>query len=208
MTNWIVPFIITISYTVIAVILGVLARGKLEMKKMENWSISGNTLGVLVIFFLTGKANISSYTFMGAPGWGYANGVAAFYVVVGLSPASFLAYFVGPRITELAQKNHIITLAEGYGKRYESRLLRAITALVSGMATIGMAVIQVMGIGYILAVMSGGHIPFWLGQTIVLIAVFIYIFTSGVRAIGWTNVFQGVLMFIMSGGFNTPHLDA
>jgi len=32
----------------------------------------------------------------------------------------------------------------------------------------------------------------------VLIAIFIYIFTSGVRAIGWTNVLQGVLMFTLS----------
>ncbi len=198
MEKWILPFCITISYTVITVFLGLKSRGQMNMRKMENWSISGNTIGVVVTFFLCGAANISAYTFMGAPAWGYLKGVAAFYILVGLSLTAFTGYLAGPRINKLAQKEKIITLAEAYGVRYESKFLRAVTGIVGGLATIGMSVIQIIGVGYILFVMSGKHLPLWAGQLIVLIAIFVYVFISGVRAIGWTNVLQGIMMFILS----------
>ncbi len=60
-TTW-GPFVITILYTVVACILGYNAKGKLDMDKVENWSSSGNTLGIIVMIFLTGAGNVSSYT--------------------------------------------------------------------------------------------------------------------------------------------------
>ncbi len=56
-TTW-GPFVITILYTVVACILGYNAKGKLDMDKVENWSSSGNTLGIIVMIFLTGAGNV------------------------------------------------------------------------------------------------------------------------------------------------------
>ena len=44
------------------------------------------------------------------------------------------------------------------------------------------------------------HIPVEIGELIITVAIFSYIFTSGLKAIGWTNVFQGILMFVLSFG--------
>src|SRR5699024_5158113 len=60
------------------------------------------------------------------------------------------------------------------------------------------AVIQTTGAAYILNVMSFGLIPIWVGVFISLGAVSIYLYKSGLRAIGVTNAFQGALMFIVS----------
>lgn len=74
LTSW-GPFIITIMYTVIACILGYSAKGKLDMNKVENWSSSGNTMGIIVMIFLTGAGNVSSYTFLrGSPAGAIAEG--------------------------------------------------------------------------------------------------------------------------------------
>ena len=46
--------------------------------------------------------------------------------------------------------------------------------------------------------MSHGAIPLWLGELIIVSAIAFYVYKSGLRAIGWTNVLQGVLMFCLS----------
>ena len=84
------PLVITLCYTLVACILGFSAKGRLDMSKVENWSSSGNTMGLIVMVFLTGAGNVSAYTFLGAPGWAYSKGVAALYVVVYLG---FIPYF-------------------------------------------------------------------------------------------------------------------
>ena len=38
--------------------------------------------------------------------------------------------------------------------------------------------------------------PFWLGALLAFLVVAIYVFVGGLRAIGFTNVFQGLLMVI------------
>lgn len=204
MEVWIGPFLITIAYTVIAVILGLTAKGKLDINVTENWAASGNTLGVFCLIFLVGAGNVSAYTFLGSPGWSWAKGVPALYVIVYLVLMTITGYLVNPRITELGLKEHILTQAEGFGIRYESQFLRALAAIVATIAGIGASLVQAIGVGYILNVMSGGNIPQWLGSLIVLIAIFIYVYASGLRAIGWTNVFQGIVMFVIAylvGGY-------
>jgi SSS family solute:Na+ symporter len=198
MENWVVPFAMTIAYTVITVILGIAAKGKLDMSELGNWGVSGNTMGALIIFFLIGAGQISAFTFMGAPGWALSRGVAAFYVVVYLALMNFTIYLVNPRICQLAIKHNILTQAEAFGTRYASMGVRGFTVIPGSIVLIAYAEVQVVGCGYVLNIMSGGRIPTWLGIVVILIAVFSYIFTSGLRAIGWTNVLQGILMFVIS----------
>ena len=192
------PFVITILYTVVACILGYNAKGKLDMDKVENWSSSGNTLGIIVMIFLTGAGNVSSYTFLGAPGWGYSRGVACLYVVIYMAFIVYSCYLMSPRVNRLAVKSGYRTQAEGIGARFEYPFLRILCGIVGAFAVIGNSLVQVIGSGNILYVMSHGAIPLWLGELIIVSAIAFYVYKSGLRAIGWTNVLQGVLMFCLS----------
>lgn len=198
MENWVLPFIITIAYTVAAVILGSSAKGNLDMSKLNNWGVSGNTMGFIVMFFLIGAGQVSAFTFMGAPGWALSKGVAAFYVVVYLALMNFTIYLVNPRICQLAIDHKITTQAEAFGRRYESTGVRGLTVIAGSIALIAYAEVQIVGCGYVLNIMSGGHLPVWAAEVIILLAIFIYVFRSGIRAVGWTNVMQGILMFIIA----------
>lgn len=190
--------VICLLYTVIATILGYSAKGKLDMKALDNWSRSGNTMGLIVMIFLTGAGNVSAYTFLGAPGWGFSKGVAVFYVVVYLSFMAFTSYFMSPRVTRLAQEHGLGTQASAIGVRFESSFLRILCGTVGAAAVCGNSIIQIIGCGNILFIMSHGAIPMWAGQGIILLAISFYIYNSGLRAIGWTNVLQGIMMFCLS----------
>lgn len=192
------PLIICCSYTVIATILGYSAKGGLDMNKLENWSRSGNTMGLIVMIFLTGAGNVSAYTFLGAPGWGFSKGVAVFYVVVYLSFMAYTSYFMSPRVTKLAIEHGYGTQAEAIGARFESQFLRLLCGIVGAAAVCGNCLLQIIGCGNILNTMSHGTIPFWAGEAVILAAISFYVYNSGIRAIGWTNILQGVMMFCLS----------
>ena len=76
--------------------------------------------------------------------------------------------------------------------------MRILCGIVGAFAVIGNSLVQVIGSGNILNVMSHGAIPLWLGELIIVSAIAFYVYKSGLRAIGWTNVLQGVMMFCLS----------
>ncbi len=103
---------------------------------------------------------------------------------------------MSPRVNRLAVKSGYRTQAEGIGARFESPFLRILCGIVGAFAVIGNSLVQVIGSGNILYVMSHGAIPLWLGELIIVSAIAFYVYKSGLRAIGWTNVLQGVLMLL------------
>lgn len=196
--NWLVPFLITISYVAVAVFIGLKAGQGREMSRVEEWAVAGRGLGMFVSFFLVGAGGISAYTFLGAPGWAYDRGVPVLYVVVYLTYMAIMFWYFGPRVWEIGTRFGHVTQAEAIADRYESRILGAIVSLVSSVGVLAYAVLQAMGSGYIVHVMSGGNIPYPVSVIIILIAISIYVHQSGLRAVAMTNVMQGILMFIVA----------
>lgn len=111
---------------------------------------------------------------------------------------TYSSYLISPRVNRVAGKYGYRTQAEGIGARFESKGLRMLCGIVGALAVLGNSLVQIIGSGHILNVMSNGTIPMWLGELIILCAIAFYVYNSGLRAIGWTNVMQGVLMLILS----------
>ena len=193
-----VPLIITVSYVVIAIVLGTLAGRGRNMDNIEEWGVAGRSFGTIMMYLLIGASGVSAYTFLGSPGWAYSKGAPALYVVVYLVYMAIVAWYLGPKVWELGKEHNHVTQAEAISHRYESKQLGGVTAIVTSVGIIAFAVIQTTGAAYILNVMSYGLIPIWVGVFISLGAVSIYLFRSGLRAIGVTNAFQGGLMFVVS----------
>lgn len=194
MSYWILPFLITIGYASFVVYVGFRAKGKLDMKKSENWGGAGKSMNGMVMYFTMGAAAVSAYTFMGAPGWSFSKGIPIMYVMIYCIYQAYNNYFLGTRAWRLSQDHGISTMAEAFGERYQSKSVRGVASFVTSIALIFYAVLQISGCGYILNIMSGGNIPVWLGELVICAAIAFYVYFSGLRAVGWTNVAQGVLM--------------
>lgn len=198
MENWILPFAITVIYTAFTIYIGILPGRKMDMTQHKNWGVAGRSMGPLMLFFMLGGSQISAYTFMGAPGTAWSNGVGILYVSVYLALMQLIGYLINPRIIRLAKRSNILTQSEAFGVRYESKFVRAFATFAGSLTMVCYAVVQVVGCGYIVNVMSGGHIPMWLAEVIILICVFSYVYSSGLASVGWVSVLQGVLMFVIA----------
>lgn len=198
MENWIILLAITGVYIIIALGLGVYAGQGRRMSSVEEWGVAGRSMGPAIIYLLLGAGGISAYTFLGAPGWAYSRGVPVLYVVVYLTFQAIVAWYLGPRVWELGEKYGHVTQASAIRDRYDSVGLGALASFVTSIGILAYGVLQATGSGYILNVMSGGRIPVWAGVIFVLAIISIYLFRSGLRAIGITNAFQGAIMFIIA----------
>lgn len=71
-------------------------------------------MGPLMLFFMLGGSQISAYTFMGAPGTAWSNGVSILYVSVYLALMQMVGYLINPRIIRLSRKSNILNAVRGF----------------------------------------------------------------------------------------------
>ncbi len=200
MDAWLVVFLTTLAYLGATLAVG-LFSGRQASNTPEGYVAGDRNLGFLILYFVMGASIYSAFAFLGAPGWAYSRGAAAFYIVsygtVGLLPW----YFLGPRIAILGKRFGFVTQAEFFAHRFDSpRILPAIMAVISAVSLIPYLVIQMKGAGYVFSVVTEGRMPEWAGAALAYGVVLIYVVKSGVMGVGWTNTFQGVLMLGLAWG--------
>jgi SSS family solute:Na+ symporter len=164
-------------------------------------------LGGLLMYFITGATIFSSFTFLGLPGWAATRGAAAFYIlsygILGFLPF----YFLGPRAARVGRRFGYVTQAEMVAGRFGAPYLALSFAVVSVIAFVPYLALQIQGAGLVLASVTGDAIGVRLGGALVYGVVALYVVQSGVLGVGWTNVFQGVLMLALAWGLGLwlPH---
>ncbi len=197
METWLVIVLICGGYLVATLLMGVLS-GRTVSNSVAGYVAADRTMNVLVLYFVLGASVFSSFAFLGGPGWAYSRGAAAFYIlaygVVGMVPL----YFIGPRTRRLGARFNFVTQAELLVHRYGNRSLGVVLAVLSVIVFIPYLTLQMKGASYILSVISEGRIPEWAGALITYGVVLVYVLTSGVMGVGWTNTFQGVFMLVIA----------
>ncbi len=197
METWIVILVTCGAYLLISLIVGI-SPGRRITKSVAGYVAADRTMSVVVLYFVVGASVFSSFAFLGGPGWAYSRGAAAFYILaygaVGMVPL----YFFGPRTWRLGKRLGFVTQAELLAHRFDSRALSVLLAVVSVAAFVPYLTLQMKGAGYILETVSEGRIPMWAGALVTYGVVLVYVFTSGVLGVGWTNMMQGIFMMAIA----------
>lgn len=193
--SWIITMAVIIAYLGVVFCIGSFASRGRESSVKEYIAASSN-LGFVVMYFLMGGAIFSAFAYLGGPGWAYSKGAAAFFIM-GYCALGLVPWWIwGPRAARAGKKFDYVTQAQLFAGRFQSNALSVIVAIVSILAFIQYITLQMKGSAYVFEVASGGRIPFWCGAAIAYVVVVAYVFFGGVRAVAWTNVFQGVFMVV------------
>ena len=192
-----VALVICGLYLAVTLVMGILPGLKVS-KSVTGYVAADRSMNFLVLYFVLGASVFSSFAFLGAPGWAYSRGAAAFYIIaygaIGMVPL----YFFGPRARRLGEKFGFVTQAELLASRFDSKAVSIILALLSVGAFIPYLTLQMKGAGYILSTVSGGRISEAVGAGFTYAIVMVYVLWSGVLGVGWTNTFQGIFMMIIA----------
>lgn len=198
--DWQIVLCLPLAYLIVALAVGVGSRGSADQSSTEGFIAGDRGLGLVVLYFVMGASILSAFAFLGGPGWAYSRGAAGYYILAYIGFGMVLWYAFGPKAARLGRERGYVTQAEMVADRYDSRLLAALMAVASIGAFIPYTVLQMKGVGLILSEASGGRIPFWLAALIPFVVIGVYVLTSGMMGVGWSNVLQGVMMLVLAWG--------
>jgi len=192
---WVVATSLIFVYLLITIVLGVVANRRLTVD-MEDFLLYGRKAGFVVLYLTVVATYHSAFAFLGSGGFFYTHGIGFWDAGTWTILVVAITYVLGSRIWALGKKFGYITPADMLADFYESEGVRVVTAVVSVLFTILYIQVQAQGLGYILSVASGDRIPFEVGTLILLVVAAGYLIAGGLRAVYWTDVVQGVWMYL------------
>lgn len=192
-----VALLVCAVYLAVTLVAGVLP-GFRTAKSVEGFVAASRSMGPVLLYFVLGASIFSSFAFLGGPGWAYSRGAAALYILAYGAIGMLPLYFFGPRARRLGERFGFVTQAELLAHRFRSPALSVLLAVLSVAVFVPYLTLQMKGAGYILATLSDGRIGMAAGAAVTYAVVLIYVLTSGVLGVGWTNALQGVFMMVVA----------
>ena len=195
MEAWIVATGLVFAYLLVTLALGVVANRRLSVD-LEDFLLYGRKAGFVVLYLTMVSTYHSAFAFLGSGGFFYTHGIGFWGAGTWTVLVGAITYVLGSRIWALGKRFGYITPADMLADFYESEAVRLVVALVSVVFTLLYIQVQAQGLGYILSVASGERISFELGTLILLVVAAVYLIAGGIRAVYWTDVVQGVWMYV------------
>ncbi len=182
-----------VVYFLVLLALGIYAHKKTK-NDAEDYFLAGRRFGPVVLFFTLAATNFSAFTFLGFAGKAYTDGMGQYGIMaLGTSFMAVMFYVIGRKIWKAGKESGYITPGELVGGRYGSRSLRLLFTGLMVAFTIPYLAIQAIGAGYILQMIFPG-LAMEVGAVAVMVIIAFYVLSGGMRASGWTDVFQGMIM--------------
>jgi SSS family solute:Na+ symporter len=188
---------VLISYFLVVLGIGFIARTRWKSSP-ETYFLADRKLGTLILLGTMVATNFSAFTVFGTSGAGYRDGYA-FFPIMGFG-TGFMAltfWIIGRKVCELGHLHGLITPPELMRKIYQSPGLSVLFSVVMIVFTIPYLALQPMAAGYALEELIG--LPYVYGCILVTGIILLYTLRGGLRAVAWTDLFQGLLMFILLG---------
>ncbi|MGL5675977.1 MAG: sodium/proline symporter PutP [Cellulosilyticaceae bacterium] len=197
MSKELIILITFIAY--LGMMLGIGAYFYKKTSNLSDYVLGGRQLGKWVTSMSAQASDMSGWLLMGLPGAAYMVGLSgSIWMAIGLAIGTYLNWkIIAKRLRVATEKyGNAITLSSYFENRFEdkSHFLKIISSLfilvffliytASGFVASGKLFNSVFGIDYKWAVLIGA------------VVVVGYTFMGGFMAVCWTDLIQGVLMFI------------
>jgi SSS family solute:Na+ symporter len=198
MKNDLTALLIT-GFTILIVLLaGFLAgKDKSNRSSVEEWSLGGRRYGSLLVWFLVGADLYTAYTFLGLTSTSFTAGSLAFFAIPYPIIAYFISYFFLPRLWSVSKKHKFTTLADYIGKRFDSKFLASLVAIVGVLMLIPYIDLQLSGIQDTLTVAGAGIINVKFVVIVSFLLVALYTFFSGIKGPTIAAILKDILVWVV-----------
>ncbi|WP_083941647.1 sodium:solute symporter family protein [Salinicola socius] len=190
-----------IVYLIVGLGVAFLSRGKTTNGAgvdMSGYFLGNRQMNGFVSALSYSATTYSAFMMVGLAGLTYAGGVGAFgFEIVYFAGVSLVAIF-GPKFWAVGKRFGYVTPSEMLGHRYGDRKVAVATAIASCLFLIPYAAVQLAGVGYLLAGMSGGAISFTTGVVVSTVLAILFSYIAGIRSVMWTDSLQALFMIVAS----------
>ncbi len=200
-----IALVIIFGTIAISAVVGIFAGRKVKMN-LENWTVAGRKFGLILIWLLMAGEIYTTFTFLGASGWTYSKGAPAYYILIYGALAYTLSFFILPALWKVGKRHGLHTQPDYFIKRYNSRSLGVVVALIGVFSIIPYLQLQLAGLGFIVEVASNGAITSNVAILIGFVLTCVFVYTSGLRGAAWVAIIKDVMMILAVGvvGIGVP----
>ncbi|MGA0258405.1 MAG: sodium/proline symporter [Saprospiraceae bacterium] len=190
------PKIIALGlYILILFLIGVIASRR--VKSMSDYYVGGKKMGFLAVAFSARATGESGWLLIGLTGMGAISGLSTYWVVVGeVLGVAISWWFMAKRFKRKSDQYNAITVPDYLEAHFKSQRknLRIIASTILSLFVVIYVASQIDVTGKAFESMMG--IEYFTGAIIGFLIVLVYIFIGGFVAAVWSDMFQGILMFI------------
>ncbi|SKC36774.1 sodium:solute symporter family protein [Maledivibacter halophilus] len=190
-----IGLIILILYTISLLGIAYYAS-KQDKKNISDFATASSSLGIFVLTLTFSATYHSSYAFLGAPGFVYANGIGWWVNGIWTVFPGILFWILGRRFWFLGKKYGYISMAQYISDVYQDHMIGLLVTIITLIFTIPYVAMQAIGSGYIFEVISEGKLSYEFGTIIFFGLMIILVWLGGMKGIAITDAAQGVFMWI------------
>jgi len=195
MEAWLIATSILIGYIVLCIILGI-GSWRILKVDLEDYFVLSRTAGFALLYLGIVATYHSAFAILTSAAVFRSFGIAFWAAGTWTFMTGICTYLLGYRFWLLGKKYSYITPGDLLSDYYESNLLRIIIAVVYAIFMVPYITVQAIGLGIITSIASFGNIPYEVGVIALLGVTALYLTLGGVRAIYWTDLMQGIWMFV------------
>ncbi|MGY0024279.1 sodium:solute symporter family protein [Streptomyces sp. YJ-C3] len=185
------------AFMVVTLALGLLAvRGKGKGGGLAEWSVGGRSLGAVFIWVLMAGEGYTSFSYLGAAGWGYTFGAPVLYVVAYMSCGYAVGYVVGPMLWAYARRHGLVSITDMIAHRYRRPWLGAAVAVLVTVFLLPYIQLQITGMGVVVSTISYGAISLNWAYFIGFAVTTVFVVVSGLRGSAWVSVLKDLLVIV------------
>jgi SSS family solute:Na+ symporter len=187
---WYLAVLVLFSIAQIAIGL-IIAR---RVKVARDFFVAGRQLGPGLLFSTFLAANIGGGSSVGAAGYGYRDGLSAWWWVGSAGIGSIvLALWIGPRMRQLSAAHDLRTVGDFLEWRYDRRV-RATISVILWFGALALLAGQLVAMSKLVRTVAGWE--GWIGCVVGGVVMTIYSAAGGLKSTAWVNIIQLVVKLL------------
>lgn len=182
-------------YVAILFVIGIVASRRI--KSMSDFYVGGKNIGFWAVAFSARATGESGWILIGLTGMGALAGLSAYWVVVGeVLGVAVSWWLMAKKFKRRTDKYGSITVPDYLESHFKAskNTLRILAASILSVFVIIYVSSQIDATGIAFESMMGMN--YYWGAILGFVIVLIYIFVGGFVAVVWSDLFQGLLMFL------------
>ncbi|HKN58965.1 MAG TPA: hypothetical protein VJV97_08930 [Gemmatimonadaceae bacterium] len=191
------PAVIAVGVVYFAVIIAISAWAARRTRTASDFFVAGKGIGLVALTVASVSVSVSGFAFIGGPGFIYAAGLGAMYIVLPAAVTNVMgAWVLAKRMRLLAEARGLITIPDAIGARYRSRGAQGLSGIAILVGIVGYMATNALAMGVVINSIFGVGLGWgiWIGMGVTLT----YSASGGILAGIYNDVFQGTLMAIAS----------
>lgn len=186
-------FVVFMVATVALGLLAVRGRGG-GGGGLAEWSVGGRSLGTVFIWVLMAGEGYTSFSYLGAAGWGYNYGAPVMYVVAYMSCGYAVGYVAGPMLWDYARRHGLVGITDMVAHRYRRPWLGAAVAILATVFLLPYIQLQITGMGVVVSTVTYGAVSLKWAYFVAFAVTTGFVVVSGLRGSAWVSVLKDVLV--------------